>query len=375
MEGCDGLIHFDKKLITLTDFYDNIECNDENKINYIESRNELTKVTHIQRYKPDNKVLCVSTKTGNFLICQSNHILFIKKNNIHEKYSNKYCRLIGNNEYIEYMSTRKPFKINDENIKEIYSNELKIYDTIWIDNSISVFNNKNIKPELSGYMCGIYCAEGSKIWSNRKTKGNFISQKNEGVIKEKIIQECNINYERTTVTKKGIWLWDNNQNINKIILGNYSWTKRLNIDFIDYDKNWLSDFLAGWIDGDGTVFTNSSTCCRIYTTSYYLAQQLKMICLKLGYKCNVCTIPPNKGFKRSRIQFICDLRFPVKPYIDSEKLKISGNIKLSVTRPFDKIICGFDTITKIKEIEWPYCIYDIKTEKGEYMLNCIQNHN
>jgi len=40
MEGCDGLIYFNKKLITLTDFYDSIEYNDKNKINYIESRME-----------------------------------------------------------------------------------------------------------------------------------------------------------------------------------------------------------------------------------------------------------------------------------------------------------------------------------------------
>jgi len=380
MRCSDGLVHYNNKLIPFIDLFNIItgEC-DKNDIetkyfeDYIKGKDGLVKTISIQKHLPNDKMLFISTESGHSLICQSNHPLLIKKNPIHIKYENKDCRLIGDNEYTEYKSTRKLFE-TDQELEEIIANNLNINDAMWIDNFDIINNNESIVPELTGYMCGIYCAEGNKIWSDRKTKGDFITQLTNGPIKEKMIKESEFNYEKIKTTEKGIWLWDNDQKINKIVLGDYAWTKRLISDFINYDKKWLNDFIAGWIDGDGTVFTNSSTCCRIYTTSYYLAQQLKMICLKLGYKCNICCTPPNEKYKRLRIQFQCDIRFIEKPSIKSVKL-INHNQMVLSTVKINKVIKGFDKITIVKEIDWKYPVYDIKTNTGEFMLSCVQNHN
>ena len=65
-------------------------------------------------------------------------------------------------------------------------------------------NKSSIIPEINPYLCGIKCSkEGTKIWKDR-----FIS-------------------------------------------GECSYEKRLNPEFINYDKQWLLDFLAGLIDSDG----------------------------------------------------------------------------------------------------------------------------
>ena len=171
-------------------------------------------------------------------------------------------------------------------------------------------------------------------------------------------------------------IWDNYRRLNKIILGDRAWSKRLRYDFINFSKEWLSDFLAGLIDGDGTVFTNTSTCCRIYTTSYYLVHQLYAICMKLGLKFNVCKAQYSEKYDRTRLSFNCDIRFYNSDIqINSEKIKNNGEIVPIKIRK-EKVIRGFDKITTIREIEkWDYPVYDIKTESEEFLLSCVQTHN
>ena len=378
MKCSDGLVHYDNKLIPFVDLWDILQedsVEDCKNIDIIvDGREGATKASSIQRHLPSDDVLFISTKTGHTLICQANHPLFVKKNKIHEKFDNRKCRLIGENTYTEIQSTRKPFTTDDE-LAEIEAGNLRIYDAIWIDNEKVESNNGNIEPEMNAYFCGIYCAEGNKIWSDRKTKGNYISQR-DSKIKERIIQESD-DYIKFTVADKGIFYWDNDQRINKIVLGDYAWEKRLNIDFINYKREWLNDFLCGLIDGDGTVFTDSSTCARIYTSSYYLVQQLKTICIKLGYKMNSCLVSRvnPSDFEDRRPHFSCDIRFPFYTEMNSEKIKENGSLVTTKIRN-ERVTKGFDIITNIKKIDnWNYPLYDIKTETNEYMLGCVHNHN
>lgn len=383
MRCSSGLVHFNGNLVPFEDLFemgkDYIKDGDVETVrfdNVIFGKNGEVNAIQIQKHPAHDKMLFITTQSGASMICQSNHPLLKKKHPIHTKYDNKHCRLIGDNIYTEYMSTRKPFKTDNDELEIVEAKNIKKYDALWLDNSMALESKNDIIPELNGYITGIYCAEGCKIWEDRKIKGNHITQNTEGIIKERIFLEATNQFEKATKTKQGINIWDNNRQLNKIILGDYAWEKRLRFDFINFSKEWLLDFLAGLIDGDGTVFTNSSTCCRIYTTSYYLMQQLYAICIKLGFKFNVCKAQYSEKYNRTRLSFNCDIRFyDENVNINSEKLKSNGKI-IPIKIRKEKIIRGFDKITTIKEIErWDYPVYDIKTDTEEYLLSCLQTHN
>ena len=383
MRCTTGLVHYDNNLIPFEDLFKNgvnytkehdLETVDLN-IN-IDGKFGKTKTTVIQKHPANDEMLLVTTRSGAIIICQQNHPLFIKKDPIHHKYDNKFCRLVDDNSYIEYMSTRKVFRTENEDlvIKEA-KDLIKDKDFIWIDNSIAINSKSDVVPELTGYLTGIYCAEGCKVWSDRKTKGNFITQHTEGVVKERIEKELDV-FIRWKRVADGFWIWDNEQRVNNIILGHRAWEKRLRYDFINFDKTWLLDFLAGWIDGDGSVFTRTATVCRIYTTSYYLTMQLYAICMKLGLNFKVSKATYSKKYKRTRLSFACDISFHEGnvPEINSEKIKRNGEIKPAKLR--ENVIRGFDKIVTIRKIEeWNYPVYDIKTETEEYLINCVQTHN
>lgn len=365
MKCSDGLVHYQNNLVSFLDLWNSVKSDSklidgkETKelIGEVEGMKGIVKTLKIQKHNPTEKVLFISTKSGHTLICQSNHPLWIKKDPIHNTLLNEKCRLVGNEDYLETQNIRKSFKTKNDNLIEIEASDLKIHDAIWINNTIAINNSNSIIPEINGYFCGIYCSEGNKLSRDRQS----------------------YDFEKFKVYKKGLTYWDDEERMSKIIYGDYSYNKRLEPNFINYDKKWLSDFLAGLIDGDGNVFNNPSTCCRINTSSYYLVQQLKAICLKLGLKMNTSIVSGNKvevkEYEQKRVNFLCDIKFINNDNkFDSIKLASVEFIPCKYTTYIP--VKGFDNISVIKEIwKWEYPLYDIQTETKDYMLGFVQNHN
>jgi len=388
MKCSDGLVHHNSNLIAFKDLWNSVssdidiidgkETKELPSTFTVQGKEGEVKALTIQKHDPTEKMMFITTKSGHTLVCQSNHPLWIKKTSIHSKYSNDKCRLIGDRLYNETQSTRTPFTITDEELIEIEASELTKHDAIWIDSTIASNNKKRVVPGVSGYVAGIYCAEGCKAGEGRNTKGNIISQ-HDNYIKPRIISELKKQYNDIRVYDKYITIVDNDRYVNDVVYGSYAWEKRLPENFIDFSKSWLKDFLSGMIDGDGTVFNTASTCCRVYTCSYYLVQQIKAICDKLGYKCNTCIVPPDKegskGCKQKRPNFAIDIRFLKNENLSSEKLKANGKI-LPIKIRRDLPVRGFDVVSTVKDIwKWDYPVYDIQTNTKDYMLGGIQNHN
>lgn len=389
-----GLIQYRDKLYTMGDLWDSIVKKSvvngdlETKVfeSEIQGKDGLVKTSMIQKHPPKDKMLFISTKSGHTLICQANHPMWIKKNQMHPKYDNRTCRLSGDEEYKSWGSgDSKIFELTDNELIEKDAVEVKKYDAIWIDNNFPMNNENSIIPEINGYLVGAYCGDGLKLdYDDRWTKGFEICQC-DGFVKDRIIKES-YKFEEFKSYEKNIIYKDPKFKINDIVMGRYAWGKHLEPNFINYDKTWLRDFLAGYIDTDGTVFEYSGnkkggTCCRIYTCSYHLVQQLKMICLKLGYNMNTTIVPPDKeggkADKQRRVNFSCDIRFLEGVDVpNSEKLKRQKTIVRTSYKNGESPIKGFDIITTIKEIwKWEYPVYDISTETNEFLLGCVQNHN
>ena len=393
MKSSVGLVLYNDKLYTMGDLWDRITSGSiigedlETKVfeSEIQGKDGLVKTFMMQKHPPKDKMLFISTKSGHTMICQRNHPMWIKKNPIHPKYDNRTCRLSGDEEYKSWGSGRsKLFDITDNELMEKEAKDVKKYDFIWIDNAFPTYNENNVEPEINGYIVGVFCGDECRDYKN-DNYNSFIITKFNGPNKERIIKESyQFGFNANVV--KDIYYRDPDCKMSKIVLGHNAWGKHLEPNFINYNKSWLKDFLAGYIDTDGTVLngngsTTNGTCCRIYTCSYHLVQQLKMICLKLGYHMNTTIVPPDKegckGDKQKRVHFSCDIRFP--KYVElpnSEKLKRHGKIIYATYKDGEIPTKGFDTITTIKEIwKWEYPVYDISTETNEFLLSCVQNHN
>jgi len=388
MKCSSGIVHYKNQLWAFEDLWNEID--EEVKIVdgketkyltdvYVDGKDAAVPALKIQKHNPTDDLLFISTKEGHNIIVQANHPLWIKKNSIHSKYPNGKCRLIGNNEYKEYAGSRNIFDDIDDELIEVQAKDLSKHDAIWIDSTIAYNNEKSIIPSKSGYICGAYCGDGFKFGKDRNIKGNAISQTKECDVRSKIILEAKTQYERVSECRDYISMYDNDQEISNIVLGNYAWEKRLSHNFIDYDKKWLKEFISGLIDTDGTVFTKSSTVCRISTTSHYLVQQLKAICIKLNYKCNTNVSklerPGKKSIEGKRPAFSIDISFIEDPKLNSVKLNSIEEIKYVRYRK-EMAIRGFDIVSSIKKLDkWEYPVYDIQTSTSEFMMNMMQNHN
>ena len=384
MKCSDGLVHFDNKLIPFDELYDSVIADDSDGYKEFQEnvycKNGLVSSIQIEKHDPTDKMYFVSTKSGHTLICQGNHPVWSKLNSLHKKYPNKTCRLIGKNQYVTYGSGRDQyFETNDDEMMVVNAEDLERGDCIWIDNTFVEERPLEINPDIDGYLVGFYTGDGSTVGKRKETwtNGFIISQCDNIGIKEYIVEKCKKHAE--TLVYKQYMVCKDNAKIYNYIKGNRSWKKRLKSDFINYNNDWLREFLSGLIDSNGTVFggpNNGSTCCRIYTCSYYLVQQLKAISVKLGY--SMITNLVTMGGNHKRPHFTCDIRFPegcVLP--NSVKIKNQEGISYLQTKQNDSNIKrGFDIITCVKEISnWNYPVYDIKTENEEYMLGFVLNHN
>jgi len=380
MKCSDGLVHYNNHLVPFIDFMNMIKDVD---IDIVSGKDKNVNVYSIDTHHPTDKMLFISTKSGHTLVCQSNHPLWIKLNNLHSKYPNRTCRLIGDQTYSTTGSGRsKGFQIDDNELIQIEAGNLQKHDAIWVDTSIALNRNSSIIPEIDGYVVGFYLGDGFTLGNKKDTYSNGfgISQQCNSY-RDYLIEKC------STVGK----VLDGSDNYivvsykedeklyGKIINGNRSWNKRLMYNFLDYDCEWLRNCLAGLIDSDGTVFYNTCSLARIYTGSYYLVQQIKAICVKLGYKCYTNLVScSNEGLgeKHKRPHFSVDVSFYEGSIIPNAQKFSNHDIKYIQRMKDDKPIKGFDVIKCIKEMPlWKYPVFDIKTETSEYMLGFVQNHN
>lgn len=393
MKSSIGSITYGNMQYTMEDLWESIKTravkteNLETKIfeDKIQGKDGLVNTRIMQKHNPTDKMLFISTRSGHTLICQANHPLWIKKTSMHTKYNNKTCRLSGNEEYKSWGSGDSTiFNLTNSEVIEKEAKAVQRFDAIWIDNTFPMSNENNIVPELNGYIVGFFCGDGSRHYDKEDVKVFRIS-KDEGIIRNRIIKES-FQFESITLLPRDIEYKDPDGKMKNIVWGKRAWRKHLEPNFINYDKEWLRDFLAGYIDTDGTVLEGNGsksggTCCRIYTSSYNMVQQLKMICLKLNYQMNTTIVPKTKEGGKSaeqrRVHFSCDIRFyPDSLPINSEKIKRYGTIKPIVYKPNERPTKGFDIITTIKEIwKWDYPVYDISTDTNEFLLGCVQNHN
>jgi hypothetical protein len=126
---------------------------------------------------------------------------------------------------------------------------------------------------------------------------------------------------------------------NNIVYGN-EYNYQLCPDFINFDNDWLYEFIEKLVDNE----LNKNIL------SFNLVSQIKMICDKLIIPCEL---------------------------ILEDDEKCSFSLKIDLDNQLEKnIYNGLINVKKIYKCKkWNNYVYDIKTETKEFLLNCIQTHN
>lgn len=335
------------------------------------------KVKQILRHKPDSKMISVSNQNL-MLIAQDTHPIATWQNLINcikcgyhrlklrtdsKKVMCPKCKLFQEKQSCKMSSNMKFMEIKDiEN------------DRHYIHHSIPLNDFNSTPPQIDPYLAGFFVAEGCVIYVNDVPNRVVFSQ-NDGIIKDYVKSLIPENW-RPKVNYKGIVC--NDTKLAKFfssIFPRYARNKALPNDFMNYPNEWLSSYLCGLIDGDGTIkhFSDGPSQINIDTTSFKLVQQVSFICHKLGIVSNIVTTPIRdltryQGFKIN-LRMTELAKKILNRSIKVNKLPPHSSPNQSIERE------GYRLITNIKEVMYDDYVYDLTTESGTLYISGIKQHN
>lgn len=137
-------------------------------------------------------------------------------------------------------------------------------------------------------------------------------------------------------------IYNINDEFKDIIFGDSYKNIRLFPNFINCDRTQLTKFID--------MFGNICKALKDYCKSYILASQIKMICDRINYDCDVTP------YEKHNTTYY---KFDIKPNLTEELY-------------FNKY-CKINEIYEL--IYYDDFVYDVKTCNNAYMLNCVKNHN
>lgn len=350
----------DNIIYTLNDTQEEIDLSDENI--YTDNNGKWTKVMKIIRHKrnPDSPMTFIKSIDSHVLVSQDNHRIVINRNND-----------------IKFLAP-----------KDIIINKDKIEVS---DNNI--WQNKNRKSFIDGYLLGCFICNGNSIVTYNKSNNinikrlifymsdNDKQNSKNTIIKDKMVSLLNDNHIDMKRTNKCIIIYDDNisnEFYNKCSIV----SKRiLPPDFIYYDDDTLSKILCGIIDVSAVIKTikNYNDCIeRINISSINLAliNSIAYICDKFDIKYTIYdskNLTDNINHQRYNI-----VLFPTNEHL----LKVlSNSIKcqnhtIMIKRHNKKnersnIIKNVDYILFKDDLDEDSYVYDLETEDHQYSANKI----
>lgn len=235
-------------------------------------------------------------------------------------------------------------------------------------------------PPIDPYLAGAFVAEGCVRFyaqknSNEKKPYAFSISQLDGPVKDKILSRLPSSW-RPTVGSRDVVFHDLEMG-QKLIswFGRHSKNKALPSSFLGFPRNWLADFIAGLLDGDGTVkrFEDGPDQIVIDTTSFELAQQVQMACLRLSIHTSIHTsknvrLTRNQGYRvalRMTEQAVRTLSTSVK--VSSSVRKFSNSTATPVEHR---------RVSSVKSVLYTHeYVYDATTETGTLYVSGLRSHN
>lgn len=301
----------------------------------------------IQHHPPDDEMLFIKTKNGHMLLVQANH----------------------------------PIWVYDEagNPSEILAEEaLKGRDCLRIAQD-AIYTPADgggyALPKVDPYFIGRYLADGCMRYGNGTKKYEGIpvatvitgadieiKEKTAGCIKESTNNPKNVQ----------IYSLESAKLMLSVVRGRGAKKKRLQPGFNTWSPENLEKVLAGFLDGDSSVFVkNGCTVAQVYTSSYLILQQIEIICSILGIKFTPQVV--TKRPLQKSPAFVAQLRF-YDENVRKHSIKMQRVEFFKATYPLKNP--EYDMVTYIKPLwSWDLDVWDIKTETKGFTCGMVRNHN
>jgi len=333
---------------------------------------------HVQQ--PGTAMAAVRSRSGYMSVSQDNHPHMLRANSAlcedcgtlpkhsnggRQYYCRKCCKI-----WTEILDDAETFMVSPSEISR--SSHRATLDT-------GPAPSSKAEPVKSGWLAGIYCAEGSVQVRNKNGVpypcAIQISQL-PGAIYSKIGEELH-----TETGKRGEqpryhqvygvdlareWLE---------MFGPGASSKGLPDGWSGYSDVWLADFVSGVIDGDGTLKGSDDSkwmTCRIDTTSFLLAQQVHHILRKLGMFSRVVLTTWRECSLNQGMAVCFTVTEQAKRVLSAslKLLNVHGKPSANAER-FEDVV---DYVSAFKFLS-PPVVYDIKTSSGTFYVNGMWTHN
>lgn len=359
----------DLAIKTLSNTQDEIDVSNEDL--YVEDANgSFTKVLKIIRHRrnPNSPIVMIRTRGGNPLVLQDNHPIAIRKaNDVIDFIEPKDFDLTN---YSEAVTSNMNFWQSDHRECPV---DPYLLGTYLGDGAVRItYSNNNYRHDMKPRSV-IIAAPSTKL------NGKLHSKLKDIVLhtRDKIARNYRDRELRIYDTDLGIKILE--------LCNRYSYSKHLPPEMFYYDDDTLAAILCGVIDTDGTIHKRSGYINSITITMSNIGviYSLKLICDKLGMKCNVLCHKPSEN---------ANIKFSHQPY----ELHIYPSVKESkwlkesircerLTYPEKRQNRKFanqtdDTYMYYKptifddELDESY-VYDLMTESHTFMANGLLVHN
>lgn len=345
-------------------------------------------VTHVRRHAPDRPMVAVSNGRS-LVICQDNHPLAVwqnlvscpkcgyhraKKPSPASRGKKPYCPECGTSwtppeNPIGEMGFSPPVEITKGKVY-LHSDlhpvtQLELGDT-----------NLPVHP----YVAGMFIAEG---YVRRYAQKNSVTKKPyavnisqlPGAVKDKL----------RSYLPQGVPCSENTKSITMHSLelgfafegyfGVGSRNKALPSNFIYYTTTWLTQFLCGLLDGDGSVKHSKDGPDQLVldTTSFELAQQVVFIATKLGIPANL-HLSKNRPLTRNQ-------GYRVALTMTQKAVnKLEGSIKIAQVKKLSTAqepeVTEYRLAGQVRPVLYTHeYVYDLTTTTGTLYVGSIKSHN
>lgn len=354
---------------------------------------DWVKLSRICRHKPDSKIIALSD-SSQIYICQDNHPIATFLNN-------NSCSFCGFYKLTKPAKSRKTKTDLDKwrctkcwkesTLKKVDGNTLRFEEPINLrpnekylkyDCSPIKQIQSRIVPKHDPYLVGIFISEGNCTFYKDSPRSVQIHQ-NPGPIHNKIrscIEKLKYDYSyRKKSNGEGRTFIIKNRSLAKefhSFYGRYSYNKALPPNFLEYSEEWLIEFLCAFIEGDGCINRRKIGPEQIIidTVSFELAQQLYLICLKLGIDTNMLTTSNRAKTLHQGFRVTLNVT-------DKTKILLKNCIKVESLVRTTKLdrkpsLEGYRLFSYIKPILYTdEYVYDITTETGTVVVSGFLTHN
>lgn len=367
----------------------------------------LTKVTRIVKKEKTNNFRFIKTANGFSQIVTDNHPMITQRGDVEAKDLNlkedKLTTLstpkwsgdtktiyltdfISNNDYEVYYNGTLIDKSNLSEYQHSGQVYIKRLGTKKASNRFLYPTNNEIHltKEL-GYIIGLSITDGCY------NKGRLRIKQNIGKVSDRLehcLQSCNILYHKANDNDVNVYTICSEtlcEGLTSAIMSRaVSYNKKFNPNIINYNIDFISGVLGGFIDGDGTTGYKENTDRLIdgfsgFSNSRTLYNQIVYMLRCFGYLPK-CFIPESTD---TWFRFSAKM-YTDKSYISIYSTKIEDNVlpRRTEHESLSKVRNGYNNsddsafvfANKVLASE-DTCVYDITTETHHFLCNQILSHN